>query len=173
MLGLRIPGLMGGRGGRGWQKLGTRNNPMNVYVVNQGGGFGGGNRLSRGLNIASRFTAPRGSGLNFSKNFISGGPSGGNIARMGSLVNSSSGNATRMLGANKAIDVTNSLKAGGVSKVNRARVLGGEISQAQALKIAQEGGPQGIKGALAKGGNFGRGMWSRLKGIGSWGKGLL
>ena len=33
--------------------------------------------MSRGLNIASRFAAPRGSGLNFSKNFISGGPSGG------------------------------------------------------------------------------------------------
>ena len=171
-LGRSMGGLVGGRMGK---DLGTAQNPMHVYVTNQGGGLGdlGGNRRMPGLGIKPRFSAVRGGGLNFSKNFISGGANGGNIARMGSLINESTGSATRMLGGNRASDVMKSLKANNVSKANRARVLAGEISQSQAIKIAQEGGPQGIKGLLSKGGNFGRGLWSRVKGMGSWGKGLL
>ena len=174
LFGIRIPGLSGGRGGRGWQKLGTKQNPMHVWVVNQGGGLGDMlNRRTPGLGIKPRFATPRGSGINFSKNFVSRGANGGNIARMGSLINESTGSATRMLGGNKAVDVMKNLKANNVSKANRARVLAGELSQTQAIKIAQEGGPQGVKGLLSKGGNLGRGLWSRVKGIGSWGKGLL
>ena len=164
LFGIRIPGLSGGKGGRGWQKLGTKSNPMHVYVTNQGGGggFGGGGGLGGGLSIARRFATPRGSGLNFAKNFVSRGSSGGNIARMGSLVNSTTNRATRMLGADKAVDVMKNLKANNVSKANRARVLAGELSQQQAIKIAQEGGPQGIKGALSKGGNFFRAQGQKL-----------
>ncbi len=167
LFGIRIPGLSGGTGGRGWQKLGTKQNPMHVFVTNQGGmgggdGRGRGRGLPGGLGISPRFATPRGSGINFAKNFVSRGPGGGNIARMGSLVNNTTGRATRMLGADKAVDVMKNLKANNVSKVNRARVLAGELSQQQAIKIAQEGGPQGIKGALSKSGNFFRAQGQRF-----------
>ena len=167
LFGIRIPGLSGGKGGRGWQKLGTKQNPMHVYVTNQGGmgggdGRGRGRGFGGGLGISPRFATPRGSGINFAKNFVSRGPNGGNVARMGSLINESTGRATRMLGGDKAVDVMKNLKANNVSKANRARVLAGELSQSQAIKIAQEGGPQGIKGALSKGGNFFRGQAQRF-----------
>lgn len=156
-LGRSMGGLVGGRMGR---DLGTAQNPMHVYVTNQGGGglgdmLGGG---TRGLGISSRFRTPRGSGINFSRMFRTGGANGGRVARMGSLINQSTGQATRMLGADRAVDVMSNLKGNNVSRVNRARVLAGELSQQQAIRIAQEGGPQGLKGLLAKGGNFGRGL---------------
>jgi len=157
-LGRSMGGLVGGRMGK---DLGTAQNPMHVYVTNQGGGGLGdmlGGRRGPGLGISPRFSTPRGSGINFSRMFRSGGPNGGRVARMGSLINESTGQATRMLGPNRAVDVMSNLKGNNVSRVNRARVLAGELTQSQALKIAQEGGPQGLKGLLAKGGNLGRGL---------------
>lgn len=181
-------------GGRKGKDLGTRGNPMHVYVVNQGGGGGGGidNLLGGGpgLKINRRFQTPRGGGINMGRNFRAPG-STSPVGRMGSLVNASTGRATRMLGANRAVDVVKNLKDAGASKYLRNAVLSGRLSEGQALKIAKSRGPgflKNFRGALAQGGNLGRGLATRggnalagarqgfgnfMSGLGQKGMGLL
>lgn len=160
-------------GGRMGQDLGTRRNPMHVYVVNQGGGGGGPlddfpSRRGPGLRPQNRFTAPRGGGLNRGGNFLSRLMRGGKnqvLARPGSIINESTGMATRMLGGNKASAVSSAMRSAGVSNANRARVLSGMLDQGVATKIAQSGGPkwlQNLKGLGSMGKNLLRGSWDAL-----------
>ena len=115
------------------------------------------NRLPRG------FRTPRGSGIQMSR-FFRAGPGQAPIGRMGSLINESTGRATRMLGPNRAVDVLGNLKNAGVSNANRARVLAGQLSETQALNIAKNnsgllsGLRQNIGGIFAQTGNLGRGL---------------
>lgn len=194
-VGGRIPGPIGKVLGS-FGKLGSNpGNPMYVKVV--GGGLGGGlgDDLLRGpkgpgLNVAKRFQTPRGSGINMGRNFRAPGGTSP-VGRMGSLVNASTGRATRMLGANKAVDVVKNLKDAGASKYLRNAVLTGKLSEGQALKIAKSRGPgflKNFRGALAQGGNLGRGLATRggnalagarqgfgnfMSGLGQKGMGLL
>lgn len=117
-------------------------------------------RLPRG------FTAARGSGMAFSR-FFRAGANQAPIGRMGSLINESTGRATRMLGPNKAVDALARLKNAGVSNANRARVLAGQLSETQALNIATKntglfsGIRQNFGGILAQGNNLRRGLLSQ------------
>ena len=120
----------------------------------------GRNRIPRG------FRTPRGGGTQFSR-FFRAGANQAPIGRMGSLINESTGQATRMLGANKAVDVLGNLKNAGVSNANRARVLAGQLSETQALDIARKNTGilgnlrQNIGGIFAQGRNLGRGIVSQ------------
>ena len=174
-----IKGLfMGGRGGRAGRDLGTRANPMHVYVVNQGGGLGdmlGGGR-GRGLSIGRRFASQtgRGGGLARSSGLFRAPGASSGVNRMGSVIKPGSvtarnpaGQAVRMLGADRASNVMGNMRASGVSRMNRAAVLTGSLSEGQAVKIAQEGGGglvQGAKGLAARGGNLTRGVGSNIAG---------
>jgi len=115
------------------------------------------NRLPRG------FRTPRGSGIQMSR-FFRAGVNQAPIGRMGSLINESTGRATRMLGPNKAVNVLSNLKNAGVSNANRARVLAGQLSETQALNLAKKnsgllgGLRQNIGGIFAQTGNLGRGL---------------
>jgi len=115
------------------------------------------NRLPRG------FRTPRGNGIQMSR-FFRAGPNQAPIGRMGSLINESTGRATRMLGPNKAVDVLSNLKNAGVSNANRARVLAGQLSETQALNLAKKnsgllsGLRQNIGGIFTQTGNLGRGL---------------
>jgi len=163
-------------GGRMGRDLGTRGNPMHVYVVNQGGGGGGGldDLLGGGPGIRPqrRFSAPRGGGINSGGNFLSRLMKGGKnqvLARPGSIINESTGRATRMLGGNRQSSVMNALKNADVSKANRARVLSGMLDQGVAQKIAASGGPrwlQNLRGLGSMGMNLGRGVLSSAKSFG-------
>ena len=163
-------------GGRMGRDLGTRGNPMHVYVVNQGGGGGGGldDLLGGGPGIRPqrRFSAPRGGGINSGGNFLSRLMKGGKnqvLARPGSIINESTGRATRMLGGNRQSSVMNALKNAGVSNANRARVLSGMLDQGVAQKIAASGGPrwlQNLRGLGSMGMNLGRGVLSSAKSFG-------
>ena len=149
---------------------------MHVYVVNQGGGGGGGldDLLGGGPGIRPqrRFSAPRGGGINSGGNFLSRLMKGGKnqvLARPGSIINESTGRATRMLGGNRQSSVMNALKNAGVSNANRARVLSGMLDQGVAQKIAASGGPrwlQNLRGLGSMGMNLGRGVLSSAKSFG-------
>lgn len=173
--------------------------PMWVRVVGKGGGLGGGldDILPKGpgLKIPRKFTAPRGSGLNTGGSKLSKlmqvGKGAGVLARPGSIINASTGRATRMLGGNKAIDVVKNLKGADATKFLRKAVMSGTLSETQALKIAKSKGPnalKNLKGLLAQGGNLGRGLADKggnallnarqgfgnfMSGLGQKGKGLL
>ena len=164
-------------GGRKGKDLGTRGNPMHVYVVNQGGGGGGGlddlfGPKGPGLRPRGRFTAPRGGGLNRGGSRLARfmrTADGLGMARPGSIINEATGAATRMLGGNKMSTVASQLRQAGASKGLRAAVLSGRMTQQQAMQIAAKGGPgwlQTGRGLLAQGANLGRGLWAGAKGLG-------
>jgi hypothetical protein len=198
-VGGRIPGPIGKVLGS-FGKLGSNpGNPMYVKVV--GGGLGGGGgalgggALGGGLNIQRSLSAARGSGLNTGgsrlSKFMQAGKNAGVLARPGSIINASTGRATRMLGGNKAIDVVNNLKGADATKFLRKSVLSGNLTERQALNIAKSKGPKFLKnfrGVLAQGGNLGRGLAQRggdtllgarqgfgnfMTGLGQKGMGLL
>ncbi len=112
------------------------------------------------------FAATRGSGMAFSR-FFRAGANQAPIGRMGSLINESTGRATRMLGPNKAVDALARLKNAGVGNANRARVMAGQLSETQALNIATKnkglfsGIRQNFGGMLAQGNNLRRGVVSQ------------
>ncbi|WDS61131.1 hypothetical protein SBM3_00043 [Synechococcus phage S-BM3] len=171
--------------------------PMYVEVVGGGlgGGLGGGIPKGPGLKIAKGMSAARGSGLNTGGSKISrlmqAGKNAGALARPGSIINATTGRATRMLGGNKAIDVAKNLKGADATKYLRKAVLSGTLTERQALNIAKSKGPNFLKnfrGVLAQGGNLGRGLATRggnalagarqgfgnfMSGLGQKGMGLL
>lgn len=165
-------------GGRQGKDLGTRGNPMHVYVVNQGGGGGGGlddllgGPKGPGLRPLRRFTAPRGGGLNTGGSRLSRfmrSPGNLGMARPGNIINESTGAATRMLGGQKQSFVAKQLRQANASKGLRAAVMSGRLTTGQALDIASKGGPgflQNARGILAQGGNLGRGLLGGAKDMG-------